>query len=401
MAKIVVIIPTYNEAENTSKMIDVLARVFEDIKDHEMHLLYVDANSPDGTAELVRKKIADQKPWLHLLVEEKKEGLGMAYAKGMTYAMKELNADYLMEFDADFQHRPSDIPRLIAEVGNGLDYIIGSRYVPGGSIPKDWGFKRKFLSVVGNIVGRTLLITQHIHDVTTGFKLAKVRGFMDQFDFSSLISKGFAYKVQLLHFMVVSGAKVKEVPIEFQNRTSGESKIAKNESLETLKVIFKLQLKRFNVSRFTKFGAVGFIGYIVNALFLLLFSHVGIPESLRWALATEMAVINNFTLNNQWVFTAHKATDLGSILKKFLSFNLTSVGSIIIQSVVGTWATHRFGTEYRQLILPAIILFLVMPYNYAMYTLVIWKKKNNIAEDGKKIDMRGERRLSKPKSAVP
>ena len=141
--RIVVVIPTYNERENTEKMIDTLAGVFSQIKNHEMNLLYVDGNSPDGTGDAVKKK-QEQYKWLHLMVETEKEGLGMAYAKGMQYAMDQLKADYIMEFDGDFQHRPQDLPLLVGEIDNNYDYIIGSRYIPGGSIPSEWGLIANF-----------------------------------------------------------------------------------------------------------------------------------------------------------------------------------------------------------------------------------------------------------------
>lgn len=241
--KVVVIIPTYNEKDSTEAMVEALAKTFAAIKDHKMELLYVDGNSPDGTAEIIKQK-QKKYPWLHLLLEKKKEGLGMAYAKGMEYAIDKLKADYLMEFDGDFQHRPQDLPKLVAQINYGYDYIIGSRYIKGGSIPGQWGINRKFLSVVGNLVARTLLILPKIHDVTGGFKLARVKGFMDQFEFNSLLSKSFAYKIHLLYYMVLKGAKIKEVPINFQPRNSGESKLIKNELQETLRVIFNLQKNR-------------------------------------------------------------------------------------------------------------------------------------------------------------
>lgn len=246
MPKIVIVIPTYNERESAARMIDAIANVISPIRGHEMQLLYVDGNSPDGTQDVVKEKQKSY-PWLHLIVEEKKEGLGMAYAKGMKYAMDALHADYLMEFDGDFQHRPTDIPRLVAEIANGYDYIIGSRYIPGGAIPKNWGLRRKFLSVVGNLVARLMLLIPHIHDVTGGFKLARVRGFMDEFDFSKLLSRNFAYKIHLLYYMILKGAKVKEVPIVFDDRITGESKIIKNEIGETLKVIFMLEMQRLKL----------------------------------------------------------------------------------------------------------------------------------------------------------
>src|SRR3989344_3791968 len=115
--KVVVIIPSYNEKDNVGEMIKALAEVFPSIKKHQMQVLYVDGNSPDGTADEI-KKYQKKYSWLHLLVETKKEGLGMAYAKGMQYAMKELKADWLMEFDADFQHPPVSIPALVNEINN-------------------------------------------------------------------------------------------------------------------------------------------------------------------------------------------------------------------------------------------------------------------------------------------
>jgi dolichol-phosphate mannosyltransferase len=242
MAKIVVIIPTYNEAENTARMIGELASVVDSIKHHDLHVLYVDANSPDGTALVVRGK-QQTCPWLHLLVENKREGLGLAYAKGMKHAMDELDADYLMEFDGDFQHRPADIFRLIAAIDEGYDYVIGSRYVEGGSTPKDWGFMRHALSNGGGRFGRTVLGLNRILDITGGFKIARVKGYMDLFNFDTLLSKSFAYKIHLLHYMVRRGAKVKEVPITFDKRNAGETKMSWKETQETLKVIFQLMCR--------------------------------------------------------------------------------------------------------------------------------------------------------------
>ena len=329
-----------------------------------MLLLYVDGNSPDGTGEVIRSYQKKYK-WLNLLVETKKEGLGRAYAKGMTYAMKELKADWIMEFDGDFQHPPSDIQKLVEQINHGYDYILGSRYVKGGSIPAEWGIDRKFLSVVGNLVARVLLILPHVHDVTGGFKLSRVKGFMDKFDFDKLLSRSFAYKIHLLFYMVSSGAKVKEVPFSFGNRTAGESKIIKNEMQETLRVIFLLQQRIF------KFAVVGFVGYLVNASFLQLLSGGG--ELLAWLLSTELAIISNFTLNNLWTFKEDKISGINKLIIKFLQFNLTSSGGLIIQTVLGYIAVTYLNIP-RQLALPVIIAFVVLPYNYLMYTKVIWKK---------------------------
>ena len=271
------------------------------------------------------------------------------------------------------------------------------------AIPKNWGFNRKFLSIVGNLVARILLLTPQIHDVTTGFKLTRVKGFADQLSLepaqmgdspsrpyqssffnlktqrhnetsTQLISNQFAYKIQLLHEMVQAGAKIKEVPIHFQPRNLGESKLIKNEMLETLRVIFILQSRNPQIQQFLKFGTVGFIGYLIQATTLQLFTWVKFPEWLIWGGSAQCAIISNFILNNIWTFKTNQITELKSILTKFTHFNLTSVGAIIIQIIAGSLLVSLFGEQYRQLYLPLIIAFLIVPYNYLIYTRFIWKK---------------------------
>lgn len=371
-AKIVVVIPTYNERENTSQMIDTLAKVFSEIKDHEMALLYVDGNSPDGTSDLVREKMKKYN-WLSLLVETKKEGLGPAYVKGFKYAISKLGADYVMEFDGDFQHRPDEIHRLVEKVDEGYEYIIGSRYVPGGSIPKEWGFSRKFLSVVGNLVARIGLLMPKVHDLTTGFKLTKVKGVLDKIDLENLYSKSFAYKLHILAAAINGGAKWVEVPINFMAREKGESKLIKNELMESLKVIFLFQIHNPKILRFLKFGTVGFLGFVVNFVFLRVFRGAGLPEVLAWLFSTEIAIINNYVLNNIWTFKEAKIAGFAKTAIKFFQFNLTSAGALIIQAIFGPLGVKLVGTKFDWLVLAFVVTFMVLPYNYIMYNLVIWK----------------------------
>lgn len=236
---IVVVIPTYNEAANIGKMIDVLCeQEFPNIKRHHMMLLVVDDKSPDGTGQIVKKK---QKLHhnLHLL-EGDKEGLGAAYSRGFTYAIEKLKADGVMEMDADFQHDPKDIKRFVLEFDKGADYVIGSRFINGGSIPKDWGMKRIVLSVGGNLFTRLTLWMWDIHDFTTGFRLARVFGFLDSMNFSTLFSKSYAYKMRLLYEMKIRGAKIKEIPIVFAKREKGWSKMDSEDFFESLKVIWDI-----------------------------------------------------------------------------------------------------------------------------------------------------------------
>ncbi|MDO8430308.1 MAG: polyprenol monophosphomannose synthase [bacterium] len=242
--KIVIIIPTYNEKESIGELIDALESEFLLISSHEMHILIVDGNSPDGTAEAIKQK---QKIYhnVDLIIEKEKRGLGMAYIAGMKYAVNHLNADAFIEFDGDFQHDPKDIKRLIAELDNGYDYVIGSRYVAGGGVPGDWAFHRKLLSKFGSLFIK-LVLSLPTNDNTSGLKLSRVKGFFDKLplDENKILSKRHAYKIHLLYEMMRLGVKVKEIPIVFLERESGNSKSSFEDIIESLKVTLSLFFKK-------------------------------------------------------------------------------------------------------------------------------------------------------------
>ncbi len=248
--RIVVIIPTYNEIGHTKRMIGiVLKEVFPKIKNHSMMLLYVDSHSPDGTWKLVQDQTKKYPEQLFLLDEGGKYGLGSAYTHGFRYAIDKLHADAVMEMDSDFQHDPFDIPRFVSEFDNGYDYILGSRYISGGSIPKEWGLDRKFWSIIGNMVYQIGLLMWDIHDFTTGFRLARVKGFLDTIDFERVFAKSFVYKTRLLYEMKKRGAKIKEIPIKFNLRETGDSKMTNNTPIESLKIIAVIWADRLGLSR--------------------------------------------------------------------------------------------------------------------------------------------------------
>ena len=190
-----------------------------------------------------------------------------------------------------------------------------------------------------------------------------------------LYSKSFAYKMEFLFKMVLLKAKIKEIPLQFGLRTAGDSKISGQTASDILKTVIQLRLKDDPfVKKFLKFGTVGFIGYIVNAIFLNVFSKLGWLEFFVWVASTELAIISNFTLNNIWTFKTDKIKGLSGLTKKILQFNFTSAGALLIQSATGAAGVYFFSLN-RQLLLPFIIVFLVLPYNWFMYNKIIWKKK--------------------------
>lgn len=369
--KVIIVMPAYNEANNIGPMIgELFDEVFPKIKGAEMHLLIVDDNSPDGTGKIVQKFQPKHKN-LHLL-EEDRRGLGWAYVRGFRYAMNKLGADAVMEMDADFQHPPRFVKPMVEAFLNGADYVIGSRYIKGGSVPKTWAFSRRTVSYLGNLFIRLVLLKPGIHDLTTGFRLTRVKGVLDKIDLEHLMRlERFSHKVDLLYQSIKNAKKVTEVPLEFASRTKEKSKFNWKEMVSTFEVAIILGIK--DKARFFKFGIVGFAGFVVNFLFLRLFRYLGFTETLSWLFSTEIAIVNNYVFNNFWTFSERKIFGFKDTVAKFLQFNLTSAGALVIQSILGPLGTKLVGVRYDALVLAFVVIFVVLPYNYTLYNLVIWK----------------------------
>lgn len=371
MDKVVVIMPTYNEAANISLMIEELVgKEFPKITQAKMLLLVVDDNSPDGTGNIVKDYMKKYKN-VHLLMGDKK-GLGIAYIRGMRYAMKMLGADAVIEMDADFQHDPKYVKRLVNAYLNGADYVIGSRYIKGGSIPKSWAWYRKAMSFFGNMFARIVLFKPKLHDITTGFRLTRVKGVLDKIKLESIRElKRFAYKIDLFFQTTKITKNVVEVPIHFRQRTKEVSKFNMNEMITSYKLVMQIRLEESK--RLIRFGVVGGTGFIINYLFIRIFRQLNFSETFSWLLATELSIINNFIFNNIWTFSEKKINGIKDTLLKFVQFNVTSAGALIIQSVLGPLGVKMFGEKYTFFVLAFVVAFVVLPYNYLMYNLVIWK----------------------------
>ena len=376
MDKVVIVMPAYKEAENIGPMIDELfEEEFPKITGAEMHLLVVndlpaDGSPDDGTGSIVKGKMEKYKN-LHIL-EGKKQGLGWAYIRGFKYAVSEIGADAVMEMDADFQHPPRFVKDMVRAYLQGADYAIGSRYIPGGSVPKEWAMSRKAISYFGNLFIRIVLLKPKLHDLTTGFRLTRVRGVLDKIDLDHLMEPHlFAHKVDLLYQSIKNAKRVVEVPLEFAPRTKEKSKFNPKEMIATFKVAIILGIK--DKIRFVKFGTVGFLGFMVNFIFIRVFRGMGLSETLSWLFATELAIINNYVLNNIWTFKEAKIAGIGKTVMKFLQFNLTSAGALAIQSVFGPLGVKIVGERFDWLVLAIVVVAMVLPYNYLMYNLVIWR----------------------------
>lgn len=373
MKKAVIILPTYNEKGNIERLIDMLENeIFPKIKDFDMHILVADDNSPDRTSDSVKKLMSKYKN-LHISQGEK-EGLGAAYIRGMSNAIKELGADVIFEMDADGQHDPKKIFEFLKKINEGFDMVTGNRYSNGGSIPPNWPIYRKVYSVLGNLTVRCILMRFWIHDWTGGYRALRKEVFLKEKEKLKTF-KGYTFQIAFLHKAIQDGFHVAEIPFHFTDRTLGKSKIAPREYIvDALKYIIVARFWELVYSPFMKYAITGFIGYIINAITLEVLYQRGFHPSIAGAIGAEFSIIWNFTINNFWAFNQYKITNPFKVLLKFPQFNLVSFGSLIIITTVLAIGTHFFGPEYRQIFLVIAIGFFVIPYSYSMYNIFIWKR---------------------------
>ena len=234
MNRILVIIPTYNEAENITKIIpEVLANSNgEDV----FNVLVVDDNSPDGTANLVE---AMNNPDVFVLRREKKSGLGTAYVAGFRYAI-ERNYDCVFEMDADFSHDPKYLMDFIVKIKEGYDLVIGSRYIHGVSV-LNWPIGRLILSYMASVYTR-MVTGLKVKDTTAGFMCYKISA-LKQIDLNEVRSNGYSFQIEMKFKCYKKGFRIFEVPILFIDRREGESKMSRKVVYEAYFMVWKLKLK--------------------------------------------------------------------------------------------------------------------------------------------------------------
>jgi len=323
---IVMIIPTYNEKDNIGLLIDRLQEEFRRIP-HEMSILVVDDNSPDGTASVVKERMGACRNVF--LITGNKEGLGSAYIRGMKHAMEAMNVEAVMEMDADFSHKPEDVPRLLSALSDGVDFVIGSRYVEGGKIPEDWGLMRRLNSRFGNIFARYISGMYRVRDCTAGFRAIRV-SLLEKIDLAGLHVQGYAFQIALLNQALIRKAVIREIPVEFVDRARGETKLGLSDILEFMVNAWWIRFE--NSKAFIKFCFVGLSGVFVNLLVFSLLIYYGLNKYIASPIAIEISILSNFVLNNAWTFSGRNVLDKFHI--KGLKFNFVSFGALGISYLV-------------------------------------------------------------------
>ena len=235
--KTVVVLPTYNEAQNLPRMIDALLH----LEVIGLEVLVIDDGSPDGTGNLAEDLARKHTGRVHVMHRQGKQGLGSAYRAGFDWALRN-GADYVVQMDCDFSHPVEKVPEMVRLAGQN-EVVIGSRYVPGGSVDKRWSFKRKALSSLGNKYAR-IITGLKVKDVTGGFKCWSRRA-LEGLPLNRIGAGGFTFQVEMNYISRIKGYRMVEVPIVFAEREVGESKMSMGIILEGLWRVWQMRFKKY------------------------------------------------------------------------------------------------------------------------------------------------------------
>ncbi len=230
-----VIVPTYNEVDNIDELVSQILAL-----PVEMGVIVVDDNSPDGTGAAAEKWAQEYPQKVHVVHRPGKLGLGTAYIAGFKMGLQALQAKRLMTMDADFSHNPRYIPAMLT-MSENKHVVIGSRYVPGGG-SKNCSWKRIWLSKIANFVARTLLGLK-ANDATAGFRLYR-REVLESIPLDQIFSSGYSFLVEMLFMCQRRGWQIGEVPIVFEDRRKGTTKISRQEVLKAQYTVFRLFWRR-------------------------------------------------------------------------------------------------------------------------------------------------------------
>jgi len=226
-----VCIPTYNERENVESIVRAVLAA-----DPRVDVLVVDDASPDGTGALA-DALAKESPRVHVLHRAGKAGLGKAYLAAFDWALQR-NYSFVLEMDADFSHDPAYLPTLLDRASTDADLVLGSRWVKGGGT-RNWGIGRQLISRGGSFYARTIL-GLGIRDLTGGYKCFRAE-VLRAIDLPSVSSSGYGFQIELTYRALKKGFRVVEVPIVFEDRRVGQSKMSKAIVLEALAMVWKIR----------------------------------------------------------------------------------------------------------------------------------------------------------------
>lgn len=394
MKKIVsVVLPTYNEKANIEKTVEKVFEQQKNLPGWEINVVIADdIRSSDGT-EQIAADLAKKNKKVHFIKTE--PGLGVGLISGHQYALTHIKPDILAQLDADGQVVPDVLVKLVQTIEEGYTLAIGSRFVSGGK--NQLSFTRRLFTYGASIFCRLMLGPWDVKEVTNSAR-AFTPGLFKKINFENLPWKENTFIVQpaFLHEAVVAGAKYKEVPLIFKNRLEGYSKNKVfNYSYDVITYcldrrlhMMGIGLPLFKISRraktIVKFGLVGFVGTMVDFFFYKVFiNYFAQNPATSKGLSTEIAIINNFILNNYWTFRYRKTKT--NIWQKLGIFNLVSLGGLFIGVIIVKYLHLVYGDGFinvfgRPIAYNNFYFFATIPpvmlWNFTVNHFITWRNQD-------------------------
>jgi dolichol-phosphate mannosyltransferase len=371
MKQILIVIPTYNEVDNIRPLVADITAVFRKQRGYSADLLFVDDNSTDGTASVIRELQAGNKG-IDLLTGTK-AGLGKAYIRGLVYGLQQQKYFAVIMMDADLSHNPEDIPALLAGLEKKADYVIGSRYVAGGRTEHGYSVFRRLQSIIANATAKLFIdLKTDVKDLTGGFKAIRSTS-LEQIRLQDIGASGYVFQVNLLYEFAKRNYVIREVPITFRARRSGKSKLGLRDITEFLQLTYNLN-PYSRLRRMIRFGTVGAIGAGVNlAVLVVLVQVFRLDVMIAYLAALQTSIVCNFFLNNWYTFKA--STEPSQTNKRFgrlgrlFHYNLVALGGATIAWLVFSVA---FRLQLHYVLADALGIIAAMSWNYWLSVRVVW-----------------------------
>lgn len=389
-----VVLPTYNEKANVQNTIEKVFEQQKNLPGFEINVVVADdIRSSDGTEEIV-KKIIKKNNRVHFIKVE--PGLGTGLIKGHQYALEKLHPDILAQLDADGQVAPDVLVRLVKAIEEGYSLAIGSRFVKGGK--NQLSLMRRIFTYGASFVFRLMVGPWNIKEVTNSAR-AFTPGLFKKINLERLPWREQTFIVQpaFLHEAILAGAKYKEMPLVFKNRLEGYSKNKVfnytydviTYSIDALLNKLGIHVRFFYITRrvktLVKFGLVGFVGTVVDFFFYKVFiNFLTLSPATAKGFSTEIAIINNFILNNFWTFRYRKTKT--NIWQKLGIFNLVSLGGLIIGVLIVKFLHTVYGDGFisvfgRPIAYNNFYFFATIPpvmlWNFTVNHFITWRREEN------------------------
>lgn len=384
MKKVVIVTPTFNEEANIESFLKAVLDQKKNLTGHELSIVVSDSHSTDGTPKIVKSKQFQLQGVYYLDV--KKRGLGLGLVKGIDYAVNN-GADILVTMEADLSNDPKQIPEFVRNI-DGVDVIVGSRYIFGGKIV-NWSWWRRALSRIANLILMLLAGTTKIHEFTNLYR-AFTKEAWQKIEKNTSVHVGWLFVPAFVFESLDENLRIAEIPIVYFDRFGGQSKM-KTLSYTTELLRYALRYRLRKSASVVKFAVVGGWGFIINTIVLVVGVNLGLRPSIAGPLGAELAIIFGFLANNFWTFSEDRITVWWQFFPKFFQYNVIAFGSVVIQFAFLRSGEWFFGLDRFKgpiIDLPLIRLYswyllfymagvgVGMVWNYIMYRNVVWRKKD-------------------------